>query len=430
MNNKKNKLILYLLFSHLIIFIALIIISLNHWLAFLILIIISFLINAFIINKFVKNNNENINRYKTLETSISVMDKTISYLRQGLNPTTAYEVANIIKSISNAPAVAITDRDNILAFVGVGCENHPIGYPIRTQATKNAISSGELKIINSKKDFNCNKENCNCPLESAIIVPLYNKNVVIGTLKFYDTKKGLITDEKIKFASGLAKLLNIYIDITDLERQSQLATVAKLDALQAQVNPHFLYNALNTINMYINKNPSYARKLVVKLSMLLRYLLGSNGRFISLDEEISYIKDYTAFEIARFEDKLNIVIDIDPDLKDLKIPVFTIQPLVQNAIIHGLLPKDNGGTITVTAVKTNDELNICVSDNGIGIEKSELDKIFCSGYGKGLGIGISNVNERLILLYGEKYSLKIESVYNQGTKASFSIPNIKKEGIT
>lgn len=393
------------------------------WKEFLIIMLTSTISSIYIIISTVEKRSYTVqNKYKIIEDTISMADKTLPYFRQGLNKDTASVIAKIVKNLSNVPAVAITNKKNILAFIGTGCEKHPIGYPIRTEATIDAIENGEIKIIRDKNEFNCRMKNCDCPLESAIIVPLFNKGKVIGSLKFYETKKGKISTEMVKLASGIGKLLTMQIELADLSRQTQLATKAKLDALQAQVNPHFLFNALNTINMYIYKNPKYARKLIVRLSTLLRYLLGKYGRFITLGEELSYIEDYAVIEKARFKDKLRIVFGIDENIKDIKIPVLTIQPLVQNAIIHGILPKETGGTVKISAHRLQDEILISVTDDGIGINEDRLKRVYEHGFGTGCGVGIPNVNERLKILYGEEYGLRIESRYNMGTKAHFKIP--------
>lgn len=368
------------------------------------------------------------NNYQVLDNSINIANETLPYFRIGLNEETAKIIVNIIKNIAGVPAVAITDRENTLAFVGVGCEKHPVGCPIRTQATIDAIRSGELKIIEKKEDFNCTVKDCKCPLESAIIVPLFNKNEVIGTIKLYDTKKGKISDDLIKISIAIGKLLSMQIELADLDRQANLVTEAKLDALQAQINPHFLFNSLNTINMYINNDPAYARKLIIKLSTFLRYLLGNYGRFITLDEELLYIEDYVSIEKARFKDKLKIEYAIDESLRKIKIPVFIIQPIVQNAIIHGIIPCEKEGTVKIAVQKEGDNVFISVEDNGIGIKEEDIKNIFIPGFGKGCGVGIPNVHERLKILYGEDYGLKLESKYGYGTKILIRIPLSTDEG--
>lgn len=422
---------IYILVLHLALFGGLFAVDPSNWNYYLILMVFSFTLNSLILYSYNHLHNKKVKQsmdeFKTLEDTIRIADKTMPLFSQGLNEETAYKIANTVKTMTNAPSVAITDKKNVLAFIGSGCEKHPVGYPIKTQATLDALESGEIKIIRSKEEFNCTVNNCNCPLESAIIVPLSNQHEVIGSLKIYETQKGEVQEDKIRLASGMGKLLNMQIELAELDRQRQLATSARLDALQAQVNPHFLFNALNTVSMYITKDPKYAKKLIVKLSQLLRYMLKNTGRFITLKEEISHIENYVALENARFQDKIEIIYDIDKDLGKLKIPVLSIHPLVQNSILHGLIPKEGKGKVTISAHKVDDKVLINVTDNGVGIKEGDVDKIFTSGYGKGCGVGVPNVNERLKMLYGKDYSLEIRSKYGTGTKAYFSVP-VDKEG--
>ncbi len=356
------------------------------------------------------------------DSNLLLTDQTRSSLREGLTEESALFIAQIVKDISEVAAVAITDTEKVLAFIGEGCENHPVGKPIVTSATKTAIKKGESVIVSSKEGFNCLDKNCHCPLESAIIMPIIKRGEVVGSLKLYETIDGRLPDYIIRLASGLAQIISTQLELVDLERQAQLKTEAQLDALQAQVNPHFLFNALNTINMYILKDPEYARFLLVRLSTLLRYLLGNSGRFISLREEINYIDNYVVIEEARFVGKIRVLFDIDPAAKDCNIPVFTIQPLVNNAILHGVLPMEGSGVIKISAQRVGDEVIIAVEDNGVGILEEDMKKVFEPRYGTGCGVGISNVNERLKILYGTDYGLRIESEYLQGTKAWFKVP--------
>jgi two-component system LytT family sensor kinase len=422
---------IYILVLHTAIFGGLFAIDSNHWNYYLLLMVFSFTVNSLILYSYNLLHNKkvekSINEFKTLEDTIRIADKTMPLFSQGLNKKTAYIIATTVKSMTNAPSVAITDKKNVLAFIGEGCENHPVGYPIKTKATLDALESGEIKIIRSKKEFNCTVNDCNCPLESAIIVPLSNKHEVIGSLKIYETQKGELKEEKIRLASGMGKLLNMQIELAELDRQTQLATSAKLEALQAQINPHFLFNALNTVNMYITKDPKFARNLIVKLSQLLRYMLKNTGRFITLEEEIAHVENYIALENARFQDKIEIIYDIDNKLSKLKIPMLSIQPLVQNSILHGLLPKDENGTVTISAHEVDKKVLISIIDNGVGIKQVDMEKVFTAGYGKGCGVGVSNVNERLKILYGKDNGLEIRSKYGTGTKAYFSVP-ITEEG--
>ncbi|SET77029.1 two-component system, LytT family, sensor kinase [Natronincola peptidivorans] len=358
-----------------------------------------------------------------LSNMLARTNKDIEKPRQGLDEETALQLAEIIKKISGVDAVAITDKEKTLTFIGAGCEAHPVGKPIVTKATYEAIHTGQMKIVNSKNEFNCQMKDCICPLQSAIIVPLLNKGSVVGTLKLYYTRTEKISNNTIDLSIGLAQILNLQIELSELDRQIQLATKAQLEALQAQINPHFLFNALNTINMYILKDPKFARRLLVRLSTLLRYLLGNYGPFITLEEELNYIQDYVLIEQARFGNKLKIIKDIEENTKQCLIPVLAVQPLVHNAIQHGILPKEGSSEIRISSHVNLEETIIVVEDDGVGIPAETLPKVLEPGFGTGCGVGLYNVNERLKILYGEAYGLNIESIYGKGTKVWFSVPH-------
>lgn len=423
------KRVLYWLLALVLIGLVAIFIAPGQWLLISVLLVASFFFGAFIlllpltkVSPPVQELTEEKGGYLSLDSTLLLAERTRGFLREGLTEESALVIAEIIKEISEVAAVAITDTEKVLAFVGEGCEKHPAGKPIVTTATRDAIKHGKSMIVRSKEGFNCLEQDCLCPLESAVIMPIIKKDEVVGTLKLYETKHGTMPEYIIRLAAGLVQILSMQLELVDLERQAQLTTEAQLDALQAQINPHFLFNALNTINMYILKDPEYARFLLVRLSTLLRYLLGNSGRFISLREEIKYIDNYVVIEEARFIGKIRVLLDIDEKAKDCSIPVFTIQPLVNNAILHGVLPKVGPGIIKISAHRIDDEVVIAVEDNGIGIPEEYIQKIFEPRYGSGCGVGISNVNERLKILYGEDYGLHIESEDGQGTKAWFRIP--------
>ena len=368
-------------------------------------------------------------KFSSLETTLNFTDATLPYFREGLNPTTALEIAQIIKDISNVPAVALTDKENVLAFVGAGCDQHPVGYPIRTQTTLDSIRDGRVRVMNGKDSFNCKQKDCICPLTSMVIVPLHNQNEVIGCLKLYETSRSTVRQEFIRLAVGLGKLITMQLELADADRQRQLTIEAQLDSLQAQVNPHFLFNALNAVSMNIHKDPAFAKQLVLRMSTLFRYLLGRNNRYITIQEEIGYLKDYETIEKARYNNRLNVEYTIDDRCLNLKIPVFIIQPLVHNAVLHGVLPKESEGTIKVSVIRQGDNIAVTVEDDGIGMTEDTLEQIFEPGFGSGCGIGIPNVNDRLRLLYGNEYRLKITSELNEGTIASFKIPIQDEESI-
>ena len=364
---------------------------------------------------------------KSVAPTLQIANETLPFLRRGLNEETARQTAEIIQKISDVAAVAITDREKVLVFLGPGCENHPVGGSIVTRATHEVIATGELKVVQNKSEFNCPVKDCICPLEAAVIAPLTCKGKVVGTVKLYQTHKGQIPGSVVKLAVGVAQLLGVQMELAELDRQAQLVTRAELDALQAQINPHFLFNTLNTISMFIRTNPETARRLLIRLAAFFRHSLKRYGRFITLEEEMEYIHTYLVLEKARFREKLRILRNIDKSLLQYRIPVLTVQPLVENAIRHGITPKEGQGTVQISAQLRGDEIEIAITDDGVGIPPEIMPKIFTPGFGSGSGVGLSNVHERLKILFGEEHGLNIESEPGNGTAVWLRVPLVLED---
>ncbi len=357
-----------------------------------------------------------------MDPTLQIANETLPFLRRGLNEETARKTAEIILKISDVAAVAITDRERVLAYVGAGCERHQPGRLILTYATKQVISTGELKIVENKENLKCPVKDCDCPLEAAVIAPLKCQGKVVGVVKLYQTRQGKIPPNVIKLAVGIAQLLAVQMELAELDRQAQLVTKAELQALHAQINPHFLFNTLNTIIMFSRTNPETARRLLIRLASFFRHSLKKHGMFNTLEEELEYVNTYLVLEKARFREKLRILRDIDPELMEYKVPVLCIQPLVENAVKHGITPKMGQGAVQIIARKVDGELLVIIKDDGVGISKDRFPKVLLPGYGSGNGVGLSNVHERLKSLFGEDYGLKIVSEVDKGTTIYMRIP--------
>jgi two-component system, LytTR family, sensor kinase len=201
-----------------------------------------------------------------------------------------------------------------------------------------------------------------------------------------------------------------------LELQQLSLNEARLAALSRQINPHFLFNTLNSVASLIRQNPEEARQVVYKLSKILRRLLRQQENLTPLREELSFIDAYLAIEVVRFGDKLCFVREIDPVTLDMLVPSMLLQPLVENSIRHGLSSKIDGGTIRVRSRLNDGRLQIMVEDDGVGIPEEKLARLFEQG------IGVSNVNERLKVLFGEDYKMWIDSRLGEGTSTGIEIP--------
>ncbi|MGI5839938.1 MAG: histidine kinase [bacterium] len=356
------------------------------------------------------------------DSTLQIANATLPYMRQGLTQETAGQIAAIIQKISDVPAVAITDTQTVLAFLGEGCEYHPPGGYIVTNATKEVVRTGRLRLVENQEDFDCPRKDCACPLGGAVITPLVCRGETVGTVKLYKTTDKPFSLSTVKLAAGLSQLLGMQLELAELDRLAQLATKAELDALQAQINPHFLFNTLNTIGMFTRTNADIARDLLFRLAAFLRHSLRRRGALITLQEEIEYVRNYLALEQARFKDKIKVDWNIDNDLLEACLPVLTVQPLVENAVRHGIIPKTGSGHIAVAAASVGGRLLITVDDDGVGIPAPAVPRLFLPGSGSGNGVALNNIQERIRLLFGGEHGLDIESEPGRGTTVRISVP--------
>lgn len=201
-----------------------------------------------------------------------------------------------------------------------------------------------------------------------------------------------------------------------LEKQERLLIQARLDALASQINPHFLFNTLNSVSTLIRVNPEQARIMVMRLSRIMRGRLRNQGHFAPLRDELAFIEDYLSIELVRFGDKLRVAKNIDPATLDMLVPSMLLQPLIENSIRHGISSKVDGGTVTLRTAQSNGRLWIEVEDDGVGIPEADLAGILNKG------IGVSNVKERLKVLYNQDYRMLIDSQPGRGTRIEIELP--------
>jgi two-component system LytT family sensor kinase len=208
-----------------------------------------------------------------------------------------------------------------------------------------------------------------------------------------------------------------------LEEQSRLLLEARLDALQRQINPHFLFNTLNSIASLVRSRPELAREMIVKLGNILRALLRDREGFVPLGEELAFTDDYLDIEVVRFGEKLRVVKEIAEETMEFTVPSMLLQPLIENSIKHGLEPRISGGTVTLRSRLQGDLLVIEVEDDGVGVEPGRSVTEPVSGLVReGSGIGLRNVRERLQVLYGEDAQVEMVSRPGRGTRVRLSVP--------
>ncbi|GAA0177638.1 sensor histidine kinase [Clostridium sediminicola] len=351
---------------------------------------------------------------KQAQLALEIANKTMPYFRE-INSQSYSMVCKIIKDSVGADAVSITDKNYILAHVGIGEDHHFKGQKILTSATAKAIKSGELLVITDSRDVNC--PNDKCPIKSGIISPLKEGNEVIGALKLYYSKSGVISFRDRSLVNGLSQIISTQLQISKVGKLKEMANKAEIKALQTQINPHFLFNALNTITSFVRINPNKARELIINLSSYLRYNLDVGDELVDIYKEIDQVNAYIEIEKARFGEKLNFICKVDENI-DIKIPSLIIQPLVENSVKHGLLQRGDKGYVILIIKKINkDNLKIIIEDDGVGIPEEIIEKVY-AGKMKENNIGLSNVYNRLKILYGD--SLNFEKV-KKGTRISFHV---------
>ncbi|MGA9883226.1 MAG: histidine kinase [Candidatus Acidiferrales bacterium] len=230
---------------------------------------------------------------------------------------------------------------------------------------------------------------------------------------------GLVVLSSVMCVAMIVKIWNNTRIEMNLEQNQQLLLKARMDALTSQINPHFLFNTLNTVSSLIRFDPDMARGVVLKLSNILRRLLRKHQTFVPLREELDFIDDYLGIEVIRFgRDKLQIFKEIDAETLDAFVPSMLLQPIVENAIKHGLAPRLAGGQIHLRTLRRDGRLSIEIEDNGMGMSQERLLEVY------GGGIGISNVHERLRLLYGDQFEMRIRSREGEGTQIHIDIPEL------
>lgn len=346
--------------------------------------------------------------------ALEIANETLPYFKSSDNDS--YEkICRIINENIKSDAVAITNTTHILAHVGVGDDHHFKNQPIQTKATLDCIRTNQPIILSTAHDINCSVKGC--PLKSGIVVPLNVGKETIGTLKIYYVSENMINERIKSLAVGISQFIFTQMEMVKISELEEKARISEIKALQAQINPHFLFNALNTIAAFVRTSPDRARELIVNLSNFLRYNLEGSSNMVSVYREMHHVMDYIEIEKARFGSKLEIEYDIANNIK-IPIPSFIIQPLVENSIKHGILPSERSGFVKIRAHQHEKQLFISIIDNGVGIRQEVIDHLDSSDNRR---VGLKNVNNRLKLLYGE--GLKFERL-NPGTKISFTVKEI------
>ncbi len=263
-----------------------------------------------------------------------------------------------------------------------------------------------------------------CPLRSAVLAPLTTQGRRAGTLIAFYRSTGRPSYAELRVVQEAASLVSAQIELSVLAEQEERLARAELRALRAQISPHFIYNALAAVAGNIHARPDEARELLTDFAEFTRYLFRDGRSYVTLGEELGHVERYLRLERARFRDSLHVTVDVPQETLGVVVPALSVQPLVENAVRHGVERRAGTGQISISAQVVGSDVELRVRDDGTGIEPDRVPALLA---GTGGGIGLSNVDSRLRATFGDRYALRIESHVGEGTDAVMTVPNLRGE---
>ncbi|OSM97083.1 sensor histidine kinase [Lonsdalea populi] len=346
-------------------------------------------------------------------TALRVAASTEGILRQGFNEENSTKVAQVLFQELDIGAVAITDREKLLAFTGIGDDHHLPGKPISSDYTWRVLETGEVVYADGNEmPYRCSLHP-QCKLGSTLVIPLRGENqCVIGTIKLYEAKHRLFSSINRTLGEGIAQLLSAQILAGKYEDQKVLLAQSEIKLLHAQVNPHFLFNALNTLMAVIRHDSDKAGQLVQYLSTFFRKNLKRSTEIVTLADELDHVNAYLQIEKARFQSRLNVQLKVPDELSMQRLPAFTLQPIVENAIKHGTSQLLGVGEITIQASREGDHLILVIEDNAGLYQPSHSST----------GLGMSLVDKRLRARFGDGYGLTVTCEPDWFTRIILRLP--------
>ena len=344
---------------------------------------------------------------------LQLASQTLEAMGEGLDAKSSQRICSLLLPSTAAIAVAITDDRSILGYAGYEESHNPTGAIIRTQATYATLADGKTRVLFTPEEIGF--PNGAHGINAAIIVPLAVGKDVKGTLKFYYRSANHISETQKSIAVGFGQLLSTQMAASALEEQTALATKMELKMLQSQINPHFLFNTINTIASLTRTDPAQARTLLREFAKFYRSTLEDSRDLIEFQREVEQTQRYFMFELARFgEDRLELICDIQPEVNEMMVPPFLLQPLVENAVRHAM-PSEGKLTIRVTGMRTGDDVIVSVIDDGNGMTQEACQNILHPSSTQGMGIAVGNVHDRICGYFGPGTRLEVESELGNGT---------------
>jgi two-component system LytT family sensor kinase len=339
---------------------------------------------------------------------------TLPHLRQGLNEHTAGKAAPHLRVLTQAAAVAVADSDRVLAVDGDAGVRE--GDPLS-------------KLVDAGRDDRVHVEPRltaavgSGVLGPAVVAPLVVQERRIGTLVACFGAGHRLEPGDTRVVEEVASLVAAQVELSAVAAQGERLARAELRALRAQISPHFIYNALAAVANYVHTRPEEARELLTEFAEFTRYAFRGNRSYVTLADELRYVEKYLRLEQARFGDRLTVRVEVAPEVLAAVVPVLSLQPLVENAVRHGVEQRAEGGRIELAGHDLGSDVELVVRDDGPGIAAECVGELLDGGGGE--GIGLSNVHGRLQATFGDRYGLRVGTAENGGTEVRLCVPKYR-----
>jgi two-component system LytT family sensor kinase len=349
-----------------------------------------------------------------MQAAVHAATSVLPQLRQGLQPASAAAAAPHLRTLTGAAAGARADADEVLlAFDGGGADHHRAGDTLGGLGVE--VRDDRVRV---EPRLRC--AGPGCPLHSAIVAPLTVRGRQVGALVALYERTGRLRLEESRVVGEAGALVSAMVELSELEAQGERLARAELRALRAQISPHFIYNALAAVASFIHTRPEEARELLTEFAEFIRYAFARERSYVTLADELRYVEKYLRLENARFGDRLRVRVQVDPEVLQAVVPVLSLQPLVENAVRHGVEASARGGLVEIEGRDLGTDVELRVCDDGAGIDPDRAAEALNGG---GTGIGIGNVHGRLRSTFGEGYGLELAP--GDGTTWVMTVPKFR-----
>jgi len=337
--------------------------------------------------------------------------QAVSVLRDGLTPVTAVKAAPSLRQLLGTPTVAIAAQGGVLACHGSAPHAEALARHLR-----DVMTSGHSQLL-SASDLGCG-HGSDCHMRAGVAVPIAVDGAVIGAL----AAMGPSADAALmRTATEVARFVSTHLALAELDASRTRTVQAKLNFLRAQISPHFVYNALTAIESFVRSDPERARDLLVGFAEFIRWSFREHSQYATLAEELRFVDTYLELERARFGDRLAVSLRVAPEVLPVRVPSLVLQPLVENAVRHGLERHTGTARLQISAEDGGHEAVVTVEDHGVGVDPGHLADVL-AGRAGGQSVGLRNVDERLRATFGNDHGLTIETGVGAGTKVTMRLP--------